>query len=165
MNEAIRVEQVRVIGPEGEQLGVMSIRQALATAQKHGLDLIERAPKAEPPVCKIEDWDRVRFQSKKKKGAGGKKQHKASLKVMQFRPVTGEQDIETKSRKIKGFLDQGDKVRIVVRFRGREMMHVELGQALLERIASDLSDCSQVDQMLRVEGRQASMVLAPVKKA
>jgi len=155
---------VRVIGADGEQVGVMSVSQALALAEQSELDLVEIAPDAEPPVCRVMDYGKYLFELNKKKHAAKKKQKVIHVKEVKFRPGTEEQDYQVKLRALKKFLGNGDKAKVTLRFRGREMAHMELGQKLLERVEHDLEEYGSVEQFPRMEGRQMVMVLAPKKK-
>ncbi|MEE9318929.1 MAG: translation initiation factor IF-3 [Granulosicoccus sp.] len=162
-NEEIDVSEVRLISAEGEQIGVVSIEKALATAADAGLDLVEISPNVSPPVCKIMDHGRYKFESNKKQNAGRKKQKTAQLKEIKFRPGTEEGDYQVKLRNLVKFLEQGDKTKITLRFRGREMAHRELGAQLLKRVELDLSELGTVEQFPKLEGRQMVMVMAPRK--
>ena len=155
---------MRVIGADGEQVGVMSVSQALALAEQSELDLVEIAPDAEPPVCRVMDYGKYLFELNKKKHAAKKKQKVIHVKEVKFRPGTEEQDYQVKLRALKKFLGNGDKAKVTLRFRGREMAHMELGQKLLERVEHDLEEYGSVEQFPRMEGRQMVMVLAPKKK-
>ena len=155
---------MRVIGADGEQVGVMSVSKALVLAEEAELDLVEIAPDAEPPVCRVMDYGKYLFELSKKKHAAKKKQKVIHVKEIKFRPGTEEQDYQVKLRALKKFLGNGDKAKITLRFRGREMAHMELGQQLLERVERDLEEFGSVEQFPRMEGRQMVMVLAPKKK-
>ena len=156
---------MRVIDAEGEQLGVMKTDQAQQLADEADLDLVEIAPDAEPPVCRIMDYGKYVFELSKKKHAAKKKQKVIHIKEVKFRPGTEEHDYQVKLRNLKSFLDNGDKAKVTLRFRGREMAHMELGQQLLERVEKDLTDLGAVEQFPKVEGRQMVMVIAPKKKS
>lgn len=156
--------KVRVIDSEGEQLGVMSIGDALERAQDVGLDLVEVSPNAEPPVCRIMDFGKYLFEQKKKAQDAKKKQTQTQLKEVKFRPGTDEGDYQVKLRNAIRFLEDNDKVKVTLRFRGREMLHQDIGRRLLERVRDDLAELSQVEQFPRLEGRQMVMMLAPKKK-
>lgn len=155
---------MRVIGPEGENFGVMSSRDAYFKAQQLGLDLVEISPNAAPPVCKIIDYGKFRFQEAKKKAEAKKHQHVVEVKEMVFRPGTEEHDYQIKLRKIKEFLADGNKAKINLRFRGRETSHQEQGQAMLDRLIQDTSDVAKVDFRSGLEGRFMTLVLSPDKK-
>jgi translation initiation factor IF-3 len=154
---------VRVVGSEGDQIGVMTISDALARAQEEGMDLVEIAPQAEPPVCRIMDWGKFRFETSKKAQASKKKQKQVQIKEIKFRPGTDDHDYDVKMRNLKRFIDEGNKVKVTLRFRGREMAHQELGRDLLKRVESDMSDEITVEQYPRMEGRQMVMMLSPKK--
>lgn len=163
-NEEITAHQVRVIGSDGSQVGVISTAQAIAKAQEEGLDLVEISPNAEPPVCKIMDYGKYLYQKDKAQHAAKRKQKQIQVKEIKFRPTTDEGDYKTKLRQLRGFLEDGDKVKITVRYRGRELAHQELGQAQMERVRGDLEDLGTVEQFPKMEGRQAIMVMGPKKK-
>jgi translation initiation factor IF-3 len=150
-----------VIGPEGEQLGVIPLEVALAKAAEFGLDLVEVSPMAKPPVCKIMDYGKFKYEAKKKANEAKKKQTVVKLKEVKFRPKTEEHDYSFKTRAIRDFLEEGNKARCTVMFRGREITHREIGQAILSRIATDLKDIAVVEQSPRLEGRLLFMILAP----
>ncbi|MFU8831587.1 MAG: translation initiation factor IF-3 [Wenzhouxiangella sp.] len=162
-NEDISAPNVRVVGSEGDQIGVMAIRDALARAQEEGMDLVEIAPQAEPPVCRIMDWGKFRFETSKKAQASKKKQKQVQIKEIKFRPGTDDHDYDVKMRNLKRFIDEGNKVKVTLRFRGREMAHQELGRDLLQRVEKDMSDEITVEQYPRMEGRQMVMMLSPKK--
>ncbi|MGZ6125927.1 MAG: translation initiation factor IF-3 [Myxococcales bacterium] len=160
-NRRIRARELRVIGPEGEQLGVLSLEVALARAVEFGLDLVEVSPMAKPPVCKIMDYGKFKYEAKKKANEAKKKQTVVKLKEVKFRPKTEEHDYGFKTRAIREFLEEGNKARCTVMFRGREITHREIGQAILGRIATDLKDIAVVEQAPRLEGRLLFMILSP----
>ncbi|MFK7893029.1 MAG: translation initiation factor IF-3 [Granulosicoccus sp.] len=162
-NEEIDVPEVRLISAEGEQIGVVPIDRALATAVESGLDLVEISPNVSPPVCKIMDHGRFKFEANKKQNAGRKKQKTAQLKEIKFRPGTEDGDYQVKLKNLVRFLEQGDKTKITLRFRGREMAHRELGAKLLKRVEQDLAELGTVEQFPKLEGRQMVMVMAPKK--
>ncbi len=155
--------EVRLISAEGEQVGVVSLERALETAREANLDLVEISPNVSPPVCKIMDHGRFKFEANKKQNAGRKKQKTAQLKEIKFRPGTEDGDYQVKLRNLVRFLEQGDKTKITLRFRGREMAHRELGAKLLKRVELDLSELGTVEQFPKLEGRQMVMVMAPKK--
>jgi len=157
------VPEVRLISAEGEQIGVVPIDRALATAVEAGLDLVEISPNVSPPVCKIMDHGRFKFEANKKQNAGRKKQKTAQLKEIKFRPGTEDGDYQVKLKNLVKFLENGDKTKITLRFRGREMAHRELGAKLLKRVEEDLSELGTVEQFPKLEGRQMVMVIAPKK--
>jgi len=165
INSAITVRQVRLIGADGEVVGVLATHKALQMATEADLDLVEVAPSADPPVCKILDYGKFIYEQTKKAAIAKKNQKQVSLKEIKFRPVTEEGDIQVKLRNLIRFLSEGDKVKITVRFRGREINHQEFGMALLERIQQELLPYGQVEQPPKREGRQLSMMLAPKKTA
>jgi translation initiation factor IF-3 len=160
-NRRIKAREVRVLGAEGEQLGVLPIDQALARAQELGMDLVEVSPMAKPPVCKIMDYGRFKYLEKKKQNEAKKKQVVVQLKEVKLRPRTEEHDYATKIKKVREFLAESNKARITVMFRGREMSHRELGQKVLQRIIEDLKDVAVIEATPRMEGRQMFMILAP----
>ncbi len=153
-----------MIGSDGEQIGVMLVRDALARAKEETLDLVEVSPNAEPPVCRIMDFGKFQFEQKKKQTASKTKQKQTQIKEVKFRPGTEEGDYQVKLRNLVRFLTQGDKAKITLRFRGREMAHQELGVKLLKRVEADLDELATVEQFPKLEGRQLIMVMAPRKK-
>lgn len=153
-----------MIDAEGEQVGVVSLEEALAKAADASLDLVEISPNAEPPVCKIMDHGRFRFENNKKQHSAKKKQKLVQIKEIKFRPGTEDGDYQVKLRSLVKFLENGDKTKITLRFRGREMAHRELGAQLLKRVEQDLSELAVVEQFPKLEGRQMVMVMAPKKK-
>jgi translation initiation factor IF-3 len=161
VNEEIRVPQVRLIDENGEMLGVMSIRDALYKAFQAGLDLLEISPNAVPPVCKITDYGKFKYEQQKKANEARKKQKVVEIKEIKVRPNIDDHDYDVKMRQAKSFIGEGDKVKVTLRFRGREMAHQELGVKLLERIRNELTEIVKVEQMPRLENRQMIMVLAP----
>jgi len=154
---------VRVIGAVGEQIGIMMTRDAVAKAEELGLDLVEVSPNADPPVCKIMDYGKYLYQKDKAAQAARKKQKQIQVKEIKFRPTTEEADYQTKLRALMRFLEEGDKIKVTVRFRGREMQHQELGAKLMDRVRADLDALAVVEQMPRLEMRQSVMVMAPKK--
>jgi len=160
---AISVAQVRLIAEDGEQVGVVDIESAIKTAEEAGLDLVEISPHVDPPVCKVMDYGRYKFENNKKQHSAKKKQKQVQIKEIKFRPGTEEADYQVKLRNLTKFLEQGDKTKVTLRFRGREMAHRDLGMKLLERVESDLEELGVVEQRPKLEGRQMVMVLAPVK--
>jgi translation initiation factor IF-3 len=161
VNEEIRSPQVRLIDQNGEMQGVMSARDALQRAYQAGLDLLEISPNAEPPVVKILDFGKYKYEQQKKKNEARKKQKIIEIKEIKVRPNIDENDYQVKLRAMKSFIDEGDKVKVTLRFRGREMAHQELGVKVLERIRSDMESETKVEQMPRMENRQMIMVLTP----
>lgn len=161
VNEEIRVPQVRLIDENGEMLGVLSIRDALYRAYQSGLDLLEISPNAIPPVCKITDYGKFKYEQQKKANEARKKQKVVEIKEIKVRPNIDDHDYDVKMRQAKGFIGEGDKVKVTLRFRGREMAHQDLGVKLLERIRTELAEIVKVESMPRLENRQMIMVLAP----
>ncbi len=161
VNEEIRVPQVRLIDQEGEMQGVMSARDALLRAYAVGLDLLEISPNADPPVCKILDFGKFKYEQQKKKNEAKKKQRVIEIKEVKVRPNIDENDYQVKLRSMKSFIEEGDKVKVTLRFRGREMAHQDIGVKVLERIRGDLEAATKVEQMPRMEMRQMVMVLSP----
>jgi translation initiation factor IF-3 len=155
---------VRLIDAEGEQAGIVSIRAALEMADDAGLDLVEIAPLAKPPVCRIMDFGKFKYQTAKKAHEAKLKQKQVQVKEVKLRPRTDENDYQIKLRNLRRFLEDGDKVKVTLRFRGREMAHQEFGMRQLERIKADLEEIASVEQMPKMEGRQMVMVVAPSKK-
>ncbi len=155
---------MRVVGPAGEQLGVLSIEAALERAGEFGFDLVEVNPMAKPPVCKIMDYGRFKYEEKKRASEAKKKQVVVHLKEVKLRPKTEEHDYEFKVRNVKRFLEEGNKARVTIMFRGREITHKELGQAILDDVVSDVKDIAVIEQPPRMEGRQLYMILAPNAK-
>lgn len=155
---------MRLVGEDGEQLGVVPVRQALQVSEEAGLDLVEIAPTAKPPVCKVMDYGKFKYQESKKAHEAKLKQKQVQVKEIKFRPGTDEGDYQIKLRNLMRFLQEGDKTKITLRFRGREMAHQEFGIRLLERVKADLEEFGTVEQFPKLEGRQMVMVLAPHKK-
>jgi len=153
-----------LIGADGEQIGIVPLGEAKRIAYDAGLDLVEISPQADPPVCRIMDYGKFRFEQNKKLQAAKKKQKQIQVKEVKFRPGTGEGDYQIKLRNLVRFLEDGDKAKVTVRFRGREMAHRELGMELLKRVEKDLEEHAVVEQHPKMEGRQMVMVLAPKKK-
>ncbi|MDP3639537.1 MAG: translation initiation factor IF-3 [Azonexus sp.] len=164
LNEEITVPEIRLQGVEGEQLGVMSIRAALQLAEEAGVDLVEIAPLAKPPVCRVMDYGKFKYQEQKRAHEAKLKQKQVQVKEVKLRPGTDENDYQIKLRNMTRFLEEEDKVKVTLRFRGREMAHQEFGMRQLERIKSDLEAIGQVEQMPKMEGRQMIMIIAPAKK-
>jgi translation initiation factor IF-3 len=163
-NEEIEAAEVRVIDAEGEQAGVMALASAIELARDVGLDLVEVSPTAEPPVCRIMDFGKYLFEQNKKSQSAKRKQKHVHVKEIKFRPGTEEGDYRVKLRKLTEFLEGGDKTKVTLRFRGREMAHQDLGAKLLARVRGDLEEYGVVEQMPQMEGRQMVMVIAPKKK-
>mgnify|MGYP003641102419 CR=1 FL=1 len=164
INENIDATEVRLVLADGEQKGVVTIEEARAEAAEAKLDLVLIAPDAEPPVCKIMDYGKHVFDIKKQKAASKKKQRKTQIKEIKFRPGTEEGDYQVKLRNLIRFLEAGDKAKVTIRYRGREMAHQEIGMTLLERVEKDLEEYGIVEQRPKMEGRQMMMVLAPKKR-
>jgi translation initiation factor IF-3 len=155
---------VRAVGPAGEQLGVLSIEAALEKAGEFGLDLVEVNPMAKPPVCKIMDYGKFKYEEKKKANEAKKKQVVVKLKEVKLRPKTEDHDYDFKVRNVKSFLEEGNKAKVTIMFRGREITHRELGQRLLDEVVQDCKEVAVVEQAPRMEGRQMFMILAPNPK-
>jgi translation initiation factor IF-3 len=155
---------VRVIGADGEQVGVLTRDEALAMAQELALDLVEIVPNSDPPVCRIMDYGKFKFDAQKKANAARKKQKQQEIKELKFRPTTDEGDYVIKLRNLRRFIAEGDKVKINIRFRGREMAHTELGMAMARRLEADLKDEVAIEQFPRMEGRLMIMMVAPKRK-
>jgi translation initiation factor IF-3 len=161
INEEIRAREVHLIDKDGSNRGTTAIADALVVAQEAGLDLVEISPNATPPVCKLLDYGKYKYQEQKKAAEARKKQKVVEVKEIKYRPMIDDHDYEVKMRSIKRFFEEGDKVKITLRFRGREMAHQELGTRLLERVKDDVSKLAKVEMDARLEGRQMVMVLAP----
>jgi len=153
-----------LIGADGEQAGIVSIAEAKVIAEEAALDLVEIVPNSEPPVCRVMDYGKFLFEENKKRHAAKKKQKQTQVKEVKFRPGTEEGDYQVKLRNLIRFLSAGDKAKVTLRFRGREMAHQELGRDLLKRVQGDLDEYASVEQFPKMEGRQMVMVLAPLKK-
>ena len=164
INGEITAREVRLIGIDGEIVGVMSSRDALKMAEDADTDLVEISPNAAPPVCRMMDYGKFKFQEQKKASGARAKQYIIQVKEIKFRPGTDENDYQVKLRNVKRFLEAGDKVKISLRFRGREMAHQELGMQLMVRVRDELAEISQVESMPKLEGRQMIMMLSPPKK-
>ncbi len=164
VNDQIDVKEVRLIGADGEQVGIVSIEEALQAAKAATMDLVEMSADAVPPVCKVMDYGKHLFEIKKQKAAAKKKQKQQQIKEMKFRPGTDIGDYNIKLKNVIRFLEDGDKAKISLRYRGREMAHQELGMEMLERIEKDLEEYGVVEQRPKMEGRQLLMVIAPKKK-
>ncbi len=153
--------QVRLVDENGEQVGVVTIADALRRAENAGLDLMEVSPNADPPVCKILDYGRFRYEAQKKKNEARKKQKVIEVKEIKMRPNIDTHDYEVKMRAIHRFIDEGDKVKVTMRFRGREMVHQDLGKQVLDRVREEMEEKAKVEQFPKIEGRQMTMVMAP----
>lgn len=161
VNEDINAESIRVVGDDGEMLGVMSVDQALAKAESIGLDLVEISPNSDPPVCKILDYGKFKYQAQKKANEARKKQKIIEVKEIKMRPSIERHDYDVKMRAINKFLDEGDKVKVTIRFRGREFLHQELGMQMLQRVRAEIEEKAKVEAVPKMEGRQMVMVVAP----
>ncbi|MDE0348050.1 MAG: translation initiation factor IF-3 [Boseongicola sp.] len=163
VNDRIRALEVRLIGADGENRGVVSPEQALELAEDSGLDLVEISPNASPPVCKIMDYGKFKYEQQKRESDARKKQKTIEIKEVKFRPNTDIHDYDVKMRNVTRFLESGDKVKVTLRFRGREMAHLNLGRDLLERVADDIKEIGKVENMPKMEGRQMVMMIGPAK--
>ena len=155
---------MRLISGDGEQLGVVSLKEAMSMAEEQDVDLVEISPTAKPPVCKLMDFGKYKYEQSKKRDEAKKKQKQVQIKEIKFRPGTDEGDYNIKMRNVKRFLEDGDKVKITLRFRGREMAHQQIGAQLLERVKTDVAEEAQIESFPKLEGRQMVMMLAPKKK-
>ncbi len=164
VNERIRVPEIRLIGPEGENLGITTPERGREIAAEHGLDLVEISPNARPPVCKIMDYGRYKYEQAKREAEARKKQKVIEVKEVKFRPNTDTHDYEVKLRNIRRFLEEGNKVKVTLRFRGREMAHQDIGRQLLERVAGDVEGLGKVEHMPKLEGRQMIMIIGPTQR-
>ncbi|TBX26121.1 MULTISPECIES: translation initiation factor IF-3 [Nioella] len=163
VNDRIRAPEIRLIGADGENIGVVSPARAMDLAAEAGLDLVEISPNAAPPVCKIMDFGKFKYEQQKRESEARKKQKIIEVKEVKFRPNTDTHDYEVKMRNVFRFLEGGDKVKITLRFRGREMAHQNLGRELLERVAEDVKEIGKVENMPKMEGRQMVMMIGPAK--
>jgi translation initiation factor IF-3 len=163
INERIRVPEVRVIGDDGKQIGVMRTDEALRYAQERDLDLVEVAPEARPPVCRVLDYSKYKYEQAQKQKAARKHQTQITIREIKFRPKIAEQDYATKKRHVERFLRHKDKVKITIMFRGREVTHPERGQMILDRLAEELSDLAVIEQRPNLDGRNMTMLLGPSK--
>jgi translation initiation factor IF-3 len=161
VNRQIRISPVRVIGPDGAQLGIMDLEAAFTQADSHGLDLVEVAATARPPVVRIMDYGKFKFEQAKQARLAKKKQHVIELKEVKYRPGIDDHDFDTKTRHARRFLEEKNKVKVTMMFRGRQIAHPELGQAVLERVAQQLSDVSKIESAGRLEGKSMTMILSP----
>ncbi|PLX81723.1 MAG: translation initiation factor IF-3 [Desulfuromonas sp.] len=164
VNRAIREREVRVISDDGEQLGILGIDAAISTAAEKGLDLVEVAPNAAPPVCRIMDYGKYKYQASKRAAEARKKTAKVEIKEVKLRPKTDEHDYLFKVKNARKFLEAGNKLKVTIMFRGREVTHPEYGRRILERVAEDVKDLGQVESMPRMAGRFMSMMVGPTKK-
>ena len=161
VNTEIQVPEVRLITADGDNVGVVPIQDALARAEEAGLDLVEIAPNSQPPVCKILDYGKLKYEQQKKKAEARKKQKITEVKEIKMRPGIDTHDYDVKMRSMVRFLEEGDKVKVTMRFRGREMVHQEIGMKVLERVRGDLDELAKVEQMPKMEGRQMTMIISP----
>jgi translation initiation factor IF-3 len=161
VNEEIRVPNIRLIDETGENRGVVNTREALLQARDLGLDLVEISPTAQPPVCKILDFGKFKYEAQKKANEAKKRQKVIEVKEIKMRPGIDTNDYDVKMRAMRRFLDEGDKVKVTMRFRGREMAHQELGMKVLDRVRDDLTELAKVEQFPKMEGRQMTMVISP----
>ncbi len=161
MNGDIIAESIRVVGEDGEMLGIMSVESALDKADEAALDLVEISPNSDPPVCKILDFGKYKYQAQKKANEARKKQKTVDVKEIKMRPGINQHDYDVKMRAINKFLEEGDKVKVTLRFRGREMVHQELGMNVLNRVRDDLGEIVKIEQWPKMEGRQMTMVMVP----
>ena len=161
VNDEIKTREIRLVGEAGDQLGIMSPREALQIAEERGLDLVEVAPAAKPPVCKIMDVGRYKYEQSKRERETRKRQHVISVKEVKLRPNIEDNDFQTKIRNAIRFLEEGDKVKITIMFRGREMSHPELGKELLDRVAEFVKELGSVERNAKLEGRNMSMIISP----
>ncbi|WP_349768697.1 translation initiation factor IF-3 [Rhodobacter sp. NTK016B] len=161
VNDRIRAPEVRLIGAEGENIGVVPPARAMALAGEAGLDLVEISPNATPPVCKIMDFGKFKYEQQKREAEARKKQKTIEIKEIKFRPNTDTHDYDVKMRSVQKFLGEGDKVKVTLRFKGREMAHQQLGMELLNRVASDVEEIGKIENMPKLEGRQMVMMIAP----
>ncbi|HEX3863425.1 MAG TPA: translation initiation factor IF-3 [Stellaceae bacterium] len=161
INEEIGVLRVRLVDERGQMVGIVQRNEALAMASEAGLDLVEIAPNADPPVCKILDYGKFKYEEQKKKNEARKKQKIIEVKEIKLRPSIDDHDYEVKMRSMNKFIEEGDKVKVTMRFRGRELAHQELGMNVLMRVRDDLDEIAKVEQMPRMEGRQMTMVVSP----
>ena len=161
MNDDITVESIRLIDADGEQVGVVSVAEGIDLADEAGLDLVEISPNASPPVCKILDYGKYKYEAQKKANEARKKQKTIDVKEIKMRPGIEEHDYQVKMRSVRKFLDNGDKVKMTIRFRGREMAHQDLGVRVLDRVRDELDEEVKIEQFPRTEGRLMTMVVAP----
>jgi translation initiation factor IF-3 len=163
INEMIRAREVRVVDDEGGQLGILAIAEAMAVAEQRGLDLVEVAPEAQPPVCRIMDYGKYKYQQSKRAAEAKKKQVKVEIKEVKLRPKTEEHDFQFKAKNARRFLEEGNKVKVTIMFRGREVTHPEFGHRLIEKLVAELADVGQAESHPSMSGRFMTMVLAPKK--
>ncbi|MEZ5930703.1 MAG: translation initiation factor IF-3 [Alphaproteobacteria bacterium] len=163
INDNIEAPEVRLVEANGEMAGVVALRQALERAIAAGLDLVEVSPNASPPVCKILDYGKFKYEAQKKANAARKKQRVIEVKEIKMRPNIDDHDYETKMRKVHAFIEEGDKVKVTMRFRGRELAHQDIAMKVLERVREEVGDTVKIEQFPRMEGRQMIMIMAPAK--
>ncbi|WP_313884878.1 translation initiation factor IF-3 [Desulfofundulus sp. TPOSR] len=161
MNEEIRAREVRVVDPSGNQLGIMPVREALRLAEERQLDLVEIAPQAKPPVCRLMDYGKYKYEQSKREKEAKKRQRIINIKEVKLRPSIEEHDFQVKARNAARFLKEGDKVKATIMFRGREIMHTQLGHQLLLRLAEQVKDLSIIERQPKLEGKNMVMILAP----
>jgi len=161
VNREIDARSIRLVGADGEMIGVVSLREGLMMAEEAGLDLVEVSPNAEPPVCKILDYGKFKYEAQKKRNEAKKKQKVIEVKEIKLRPNIDDNDYGVKMRSMRKFLEEGDKVKVTLRFRGRELAHQDLGMKVLERVRDDLEGLGKIEQIPKMEGRQMVMVIAP----
>lgn len=161
INEEIRVKEVRLVGDNGEQLGIIPVKEALRMAQEKELDLVEVSANAKPPVCRIMDYGKYRYEQSKREKEARKKQKIISVKEIKLRPNIEDHDLQTKAKNIAKFLKEGDKVKVTMMFRGREMAHAELGKVLLDKVAVEMQEIANIERQPKIEGRNMIMILAP----
>ena len=161
INEMIDVHHVRLVGADGEMIGVVEINEALEAADEAGLDLVEVSPNADPPVCKLLDYGRFKYEAQKKKNEARKKQKVIEVKEIKLRPGIEQHDYSIKMKAARKFLDNGDKVKVTMRFRGRELAHQEIGAKVLDRVREELDEAAKIEQLPKMEGRQLVMVVSP----
>ena len=161
VNRQINAASIRLVDQNGAMIGVVSVAEGLKMAEQAGLDLVEISPTAKPPVCKILDFGKYRYEAQKKAHEARRKQKVIQIKEIKLRPTIGDHDLDIKMKHVMEFLEEGDKVRITLRFRGREMDHTELGHKVLERVQESLKDCAKIEQSPKMEGKQIVMTVAP----
>ena len=164
VNERIRSSEIRLIGADGENVGLTTPEHGMKLAQEAGLDLVEISPNATPPVCKVMDFGKFKYETQKRESEARKKQKTIEIKEVKFRPNTDTHDYDVKMRNVVKFLENGDKVKVTLRFRGREMAHQHLGRDLLERVADDVKELGKIENMPKMEGRQMVMMIGPTSK-
>lgn len=161
VNREIDARSIRLVGADGEMIGVVTLREGLVMAEEAGLDLVEVSPNAEPPVCKILDYGKFKYEAQKKRNEAKKKQKVIEVKEIKLRPNIDDNDYDVKMRAMRKFLEEGDKVKVTLRFRGRELAHQDLGMKVLERVRDDIEGLGKIEQIPKMEGRQMVMVVAP----